>query len=119
MIARTFPHPEPYLPVIADAIRSLMAAAGAYGFHLERVPSGVRVYQASWDGVDEGAVAAAIAATPSDSESLRQRRETDAYPAALREALLALLDLLNIERAQHGRVEITPAQFIAVVKSRL
>lgn len=119
MIRRTFPHPQPNLDVIADAIRGEMGAAGPQGFYVMPGPGGVTIEQLSWDGVDERAVAVAIAATPPDSPALRNRRDADMLPPVLKEALLALLDLVNIERAQHGRGEIAPAQFIAAVKARL
>lgn len=53
------------------------------------------------------------------SHAARARAEVEAFPLALRAALLTLLALVNVERAQHGRPPVTPAQFVAAARARV
>lgn len=110
---------EPHLPTLAATLAPLLAVATCGSFHLHYDGKAVVIEQATFDRVDRAAVEAAVAAAPARTAQLDAQAELDAVPDILRVAVLGLLDLINVERAQHGRSQITPQQVWTQLKAKV
>lgn len=120
MIRRTYARQTaPHLPTLADNIRALMAAANAGSFHVNYQNGQVIIEQGSWAGVNEAAVASAVAAAPDDGEKIDAKRIVNSLTLVERAIFLTILDGINVERARHGAAAITPAQWITSIIAKI
>lgn len=111
---------EPHLPTLADALRPLLAAAGAnQSFHLRWQNGSVVIEQNSFANVNTAAVDAAVAAAPAKSDALDVKAQINALPLLMKAVILSLIDGINVERARHGAQPITPAQAIAQIVAKV
>lgn len=109
----------PHGPTLAASLASLLAVANAGSFHLRYEGGQVVIEQASFAGVDLTAVGNAVASAPAWTEKLDARAEADNMPLLIKSAFLTMLDLVNAERARHAVAAVTPAQFVASVKTKV
>ena len=113
----------PHLPSLADALATILTGAG---YQLAYDAGAVRINFPDFAGKGPQ-VQAAVDAAPAYSDSVHNKWAADNIAApgsgigdeVAKQGLLTLLDLLNVERGQHGRAAITPQQFVTEVKKRL
>lgn len=113
---------------LLEAIRAVVSAVQDVSIGTVGVSSTVRVSppnlqavaQLTIDAFDWSPAAQAV------WENLDARRRADVLLGSgdadhklLRAGLLALLDLVNVERVQHGRVAVTPAQLRIDIMTKL
>ena len=110
---------EPHLPTLAATLAPLLAVATCGSFHLHYDGKAVVIEQATFDRVNRAAVDAAVAAAPDRTARLDVKAELDAISPFLKVVILGLLDLINTERAQHGRSQITPEQAWTQLKTKV
>lgn len=110
---------QPHLPTLAGTLAPLLAAANAGAFCLRYQGGQVVIEQASFAGVNLTSVDAAVAAAPTHTDKLDAKTEADSIPLLERAAYLTLLDLINVERARHTAAAISPATYVASVKTKV
>ena len=109
----------PHLPLLATALQPILTVANAGSFHITTTPGFVSIEQGGWSSVDLAAVQVEIDAAPDDTPQLRAQGQLTEVPRWEKAAFMALLDIINVERARHSAVAITPAQFITAAKARV
>lgn len=110
----------PHGATLATMLAPLLAAANAGSFHVRYQGGAVQIEQESFAGVDQPAVAAAVAAAPVSTPSLEAQSTIDGWPPELKALFLLLVDQLNILRTQPTTVlaAITVSQAWAAVKAK-
>jgi hypothetical protein len=109
----------PHIPTLAASLAPLLAAASAGSFHLLYEKGQVFIEQASFTGVNLTSVQTEVTNAPAWTERADAKNEADRMSLLLRGAFLTMLDLVNAERARHSVAALTPAQFMASVKSKV
>jgi hypothetical protein len=110
---------EPHLISLAVTLAPLLAVANSGSFHLRYQSGVVIIEQSSFHGVNLSAVDAAVLAAPAHTSVLAAKAWIDTLDPALDAILVALVKLLNTERAQHGRPALTRAAFLQLAKDEL
>lgn len=110
---------QPHLPTLQASLTPLLAAANAGGFHLRYENGRVVIEQASFTGVNLASVQTEITNAPAWTDRLDAKDEADRLSLTVRAAFLTMLDLVNAERARHSAAAVTPATFMASVKTKV
>jgi hypothetical protein len=115
MAIRSYPRAtEPHFRSLAVALEPVLHNWRQYydkGF--------VYLEHPDFTGTTDQAIQAIVDAAPVTSPVLDAKDEVDRLTLLLKAAFLTVLDAINVERARHGAVAITPAQFLASVKSKV
>jgi hypothetical protein len=111
---------RPHMLTLAATLAPLLAlGTPASSFCVFFQDGSVVIEQESFTGVNTASVDAAVAAAPAHSEALDVKAQIAALPMLLRATVLSIMDAINIERAQHGRAAITPAQAVNAIAAKV
>lgn len=119
MIAKTFAHPNPNVAAIATVVQPLLNALNKQGAFITPVTGGVVIECEDWQGVNEGAVAAAVSATPANTDNFKAQQAVDALSPLDQAIIQNLMKLINQLRTLSGLQPVTQQQFVAAVKNDL